>query len=306
MMKDRFISEPVLSFINNNGLKLMEERSMRKKKALNHLMQAVLMTIIFTFLIPASVFAATKYRRLKTSKEYNYNGELTVVHSYTYDNYGTLKKYSKKYRDYDRWVTDTTTYSRKYYSNGYYKTVISKSSDGRTNTTTYDINGYIKKSTDKWKSGGETVTSVTTYNHHSNGTIVASTTVDKILDSKTIYDANGRKKKLMVYDRSGKKVTRTEFYSYKISKGRITEETIKDSTGYRIVSHYKYNKKGDQSMYSFTETYKNSSGKLQKNTHKETYKYKYNKDGSIKEQTTYNALGNLSSRVVNTYTNKKY
>ena len=286
---------------------------MNKNIALKRLVMTALAVMIITLMIPASVFAATKTRRTKTIKTYNSDGELTSQTSYTYDSKGNTKKEVNKNREFDhvddkyKWIKSTTTYTRTYYSNGNIKKAVSKYSTSGSYTSYYNSNGVLTKTVDKYKTDGKMITIVTTYKYRSNGKIKSSVTKrNQILKSKSTFDSNGRVKKRKEYDDKGKKVIRTTTYSYKTSNGRIIQETEKTSDGSKYVFNYKYNQKGDEILWAYTITREDYDGTPYTESLKETYKYKYNKDGSIKEKLTYDQEGELSSRSVYTYTKKKY
>ncbi len=285
---------------------------MKKNTTLKRLVMTALAIMMITLMIPASVFAATKSKRIKSEKYYNADGKLQSQSSYKYDKHGNIVKYVDKYLDYDYetqksfWRTNTATYTRKYYANGAIKKSVTKYSDGDSYTSTYDSNGHIKKSVSKNKSNGKTVTRTTTYKVRSNGLIKSSTTKEgKKVISKTTYGSNGRMKKRVEYNDKGK-VARTVTYSYKTSKGRTVQETQKASDGTKYVYKYKYDKKGRQTMWGYTDTYKDYNGKTQTYSYKETYKYKTNKDGTINTEYIYDKDGKLKGRRVYTYTKKKY
>ena len=283
---------------------------MKKNIALRRLVLTALAVMMITLLIPASVFAATKSKRVKNVKRYNPDGKLISETSYQYDSKGNIKKEVYKFRTdlgKNTWTKRTTTYKRTYHSNGMPKKISSKCTDGTKYVSTYDSNGYLKKSVNSYKESGKTITSTTTYKRRSNGMPKSSTFKrGKTLSSKSTYDSNGRLKKRQQYDVNGKKVISTHTFTYKISKGRVIKETEKKSDGSQNITEYKYDKKGNLTMWKSTHIFKDEEGKTQTYSYKYSYKYKYNKDGTIKQESYYNETGKLEHRDVYTYTSKKY
>ena len=284
---------------------------MKKNVSLKRTILIVLAALMICVLLPSTAYAASykKTRRTKSMKEYNASGKLIYSVDYTYDKKGNTTKYVSKSRNYEgKLSTNTTTISRKYNSNGTIKQVTYKYSSGGKDVTTYDSNGRIKKSVYTYKSNNKTVKDVTTYDTKSNGMIKSCTTKrDGKLVRKETYNKNGDLSKTQEYDSTGKKILYTTTYTSKYNKkGQQTQYSYKRSDGDSYTAKYTYDKNGRQSSRTTTSTYVEYDGAITTYTDKVTMKYTLNKDKMVKERREYDKDGKLSSRTVYTYTSKKY
>lgn len=316
---------------------------MKRNVNMSRVIITILTAMLISVLLPTTAFAAktvktVKTRRVQSEKEYNAEGELTYQWDYSYNSHGDITKMVITRREYNdetntyAYVKSTENSTYKYNPNGTYKKSTHKYSDGDKSEYTYNKNGNTKKYVSTYKNNeGKTVTETTTYKLRANGTRKSSVTKrGKTLVAKTTCNSKGNTTKEQHYDSTGKKVVSTITYSYKYnSKGRMLKQTKKSSDGttetYSYDSKgrmkqwtekkadgsswdykYTYDKKGHQTKTTYTNVYAEPDGTKNTFSGTTTYKYILNKDGTVKEQSSYGNDGTLMYRTVYTYTKKKY